>query len=98
MSAGSVVLASASVSAQSTAAPTGTNAYAAPEVLSGGRRALSPASDMYSFGMLVYHLVEEEMPWSGEDSWFISESVKVGNKPPFESEDWTADLRAFVEV
>lgn len=98
MSAGAVLRTSTSVRTQSSIVPAGTSCYAAPEVLSGGRRALSPGSDMYSFGMLVYHLVEEEAPWSGEDPGFVFRQVTAGVLPSFDSQEWTLELRQFVAV
>jgi hypothetical protein len=50
--------------------------------------------------MLVYHLVEEEAPWSGENNGFIFRQVTAGNLPPFESDNWKsqAQLERFVRV
>lgn len=76
----------------------GTDAYSAPEVTRGGRRALSPASDMYSMGMLLYHVIEEDAPWAGESNTFIVRQIEAGELPRFESSDWTTELQAFVQV
>jgi serine/threonine-protein kinase len=97
MSAGAVGRASMSVSLASRAAVTGTDAYAAPEVLDSGRSALSPASDVFSFGMLLYHLVEEEVPWAGEKPEFIVRQGREGRLPPFRSADWSPELQEFVQ-
>lgn len=59
---------------------------------------LIPASNIYSFNMLAYHMVEEEIPWCGERGGFIRRKVTSGALPPFESEEWTAALQAFVKV
>ena len=67
---------------------TGTYAYTAPEVLARGRRALSSRSDMYSMGMLLFHVVEELPPWRGEDYNFIKEEVTRGELPERQSEEW----------
>lgn len=42
----------------------GTAAYAAPEVLRGCRP--SPASDVYSFGILLWQVQTREVPFAGE--------------------------------
>ena len=40
----------------------GTPLYMAPEVLSGGTA--TPGADLYSLGVLLYHLVTNDFPWS----------------------------------
>jgi hypothetical protein len=47
--------------------------------------------------MLVYHLVEESVPWFGEADDFIVREVTTGMLPPFESEAWTPELQHLVE-
>jgi serine/threonine protein kinase len=98
MSTGAVVSVSRSISSQSGAVATGTDAYSAPEVLENGRNALSPASDMYSVGMLVYHLVEEEAPWNRENNAFIVRQATAGKLPLFKSADWNRQLEDFMTV
>ena len=98
MSSGVVVRASMAVTTRSSAATTGTDAYSAPEVISDGRAFLSSASDMYSFGMLMYHMIEEEIPWSGESSAFIARKVQSGGRPPFVAEQWTPELMELTTV
>lgn len=97
MSAGAVGRASMSVSLASRAAVTGTDAYSSPEVVERGRSALSPASDVFSLGMLLYHVVEEEVPWAGERPDFVVRQVREGQLPPFRSEDWSPELQELVQ-
>src|SRR3546814_2407055 len=58
-------------------------AYTAPEVIDGGQRSVSKASDIYSFGMLLYYLTEMEAPWDGEWDSYIVRQVMGGHLPPF---------------
>ena len=94
MSSGVVVRASMKI----TASTAGTDAYSAPEVVADGRASLSAASDMYSFGMLMYHMIEEEIPWSGESSTFIARKVQNGERPRFLASDWTPELMELTTV
>ena len=67
MSSGAIGQASVAFTNRSSTA-TGTDAYSAPEVIDLGRDGLSGASDMFSFGMLLYHVVEEKVPWRAESN------------------------------
>ena len=93
-----MVRTSTAITARSSAASTGTDAYSAPEVVTYGRTSLSAASDMFSFGMLLYHVIEEEIPWSGESSAFIVRQVKEGFRPPFVAAEWTPELMELTTV
>ena len=98
MSSGVVVRASMAITASSSAAATGTDAYSAPEVIASGRDSLSSASDMFSFGMLVYHMIEEEIPWSGQSNRFIVRQIEEGRRPPFVAAEWTPELMELTTV
>ena len=68
-------------------------------MLENGRSAaLTPASDVYSAGMLVYHMVEEEAPWDRENSAFIVWQATAGKLPLFKSAVWTRQLEEFMVV
>ena len=98
MSSGVVVRASMAATARSSVAITGTDAYSAPEVVIYGRSSLSSASDMFSFGMLVYHMIEEDIPWSGQSNRFIVRQVEEGRRPPFVAAEWTPELMELTAV
>ena len=98
MSSGAIGKASIAFTNRSSAAATGTDAYSAPEVIDLGRRALSAASDMFSFGMLIYHVVEEMVPWGGESNRFIVRQVEEGRRPLFVAADWTPELMELTTV
>ena len=98
MSFGAIGQASASFTNRSSAAAVGTDAYSAPEVIDLGRDGLSTASDMFSFGMLVYHMVEEQTPWGGQANRFIVRQVEKGRRPPFQAAEWTLELRELTTV
>ena len=98
MSSGAIGQASTAFTNRSSAGTTGTDAYSAPEVIDLGRDGLSAASDMFSFGMLMFHVVEEEVPWGGELSSFIVRQVKEGRRPPFVAADWTPELMELTTV
>ena len=98
MSSGAIGQASVAFTNRSSTAATGTDAYSAPEVIEFGRRRLSAASDMFSFAMLVYHLVEEMVPWGVESNRFIMKEVTEGRRPPFDAAEWTPALMELTTV
>ena len=98
MSPGTIGQASVAFTNRSSTAATGTDAYSAPEVIEFGRRNLSAASDMFSFAMLLYHVVEEMVPWGAESSAFIVRQVKEGRTPPLNAAEWTPELMELTTV
>ena len=57
---------------------TGTPLYMAPEVIAGG--AATPASDVYSLGVLLYHLVTRDYPVSGATFADVREAHARGER------------------
>ena len=98
MSSGTIGQASVAFTNRSSTAATGTDAYSAPEVIDLGRDGLSGASDMFSFAMLVYHVVEEMVPWGGQSNRFIVRQVEEGRRPPFDAAQWTPKLMELTTV
>ena len=78
----------------------GTIQYAAPEVLLQGDVARSEASDMFSFGMLFFHVVEEDIPWRGRDRESIVSAVCAGQLPARVADVWRSNdhLERYLEV
>jgi Tfp pilus assembly protein PilF len=58
----------------------GTPAYMAPEVLGGGRS--TPASDIYSLGVLVYECLAGRRPYEAPDLVAVVAMVLDGSEPP----------------
>lgn len=56
----------------------GTPLYAAPEVLAGGEA--TPQSDLYSLGVLLFHLVTQRYPVSGERVAAIRDAHAAGQR------------------
>jgi serine/threonine-protein kinase len=57
---------------------TGTPRYLAPELFEG--RAASPASDLYSLGVLLFHLVTDAYPVNGRDLDEIARAHRTGDR------------------
>ncbi len=60
----------------------GTPAYMPPEQAKGEVERLGPASDIYSLGATLYHLLTGQPPFDGRDLAKILESVRNGHFPP----------------
>lgn len=60
--------------------PAGTPAYVAPEVLAG--RLATPQSDVYSLGVLLYHLVTAAYPLRGRSLKEVREAHASGTRTP----------------
>ena len=73
----------------------GTPAYMAPEVLGGARA--TPASDLYSVGVLLYYLVTGRHPVEAPDMRAFLSAHKRGEMQPL-AEVSPHTPRAFVEV
>jgi serine/threonine protein kinase len=50
--------------------------YMAPEVI--GHRQLSPASDVYSLGVLLWQMLTSQQPWQGFSEYKILSAVVTG--------------------
>ena len=59
----------------------GTPAYMSPEQASGQNAELSPASDVYSLGATLYHLLTGRPPFVGTNAYAILEGVCRGQFP-----------------
>lgn len=58
----------------------GTPPYASPEQHSAAT--LSPRSDIYSFGILVYEILTQHLPWKGEKSLGVQQLVNADEQLP----------------
>jgi predicted Ser/Thr protein kinase len=66
------------VSVTQTGTVLGTSAYIAPEQASGGE--ITPQTDVYSLGVVLYELLAGEVPFPGES--FVAVAMKHINDPP----------------
>jgi len=60
----------------------GTPAFMSPEQAAGDLDRLGPASDVYSLGATLYHVLTGEAPFEGSDIGPILERVRRGDFPP----------------
>jgi serine/threonine protein kinase len=57
--------------------------WTAPEVLASYDARLTPASDMYSFGMVLWELTARKLPWGRMTAGEVIDLVKAkGQRPP----------------
>jgi len=54
--------------------------WLAPEVLDGEGH--SKASDVYSFGMVMWEVLTQQVPWHDVKSWEIVSLIRDGARPP----------------
>jgi serine/threonine protein kinase len=57
----------------------GTPAYMSPEQASGRQDLLGPASDVYSLGATLYHLLTGKAAFQGRDVWRVLQQVQEGD-------------------
>ncbi|WP_433208823.1 serine/threonine-protein kinase [Dactylosporangium sp. CS-047395] len=70
----------------------GTPAYLAPERLLSG--SVTPASDVYAFGLLLYRCLTGQLPWSGETTTqMVTAHVTVAPAPLPEIDGLSPDVR-----
>lgn len=78
-------------------APTATFEYSAPEVLDFGEsHSVGPASDVYSFGCVVWELMAGRRPWDGRVSHAVMWEVGNGGRLEVE-EAWPAAVKEMVQ-
>ena len=63
----------------------GTPCYMAPEILAAGL-GYTEKADIWSLGILIYHLVMKRSPWASNDVRDIWKAIKAENYPPLPSE------------
>jgi hypothetical protein len=66
----------------------GTGEYLAPEQASG--RPISPATDVYSLGVVLWELLAGEVPFSGEN--FVAVALRHVNEPPPSLQEQRPDI------
>lgn len=54
--------------------------WLAPEILSGGQ--CTTASDVFSFGVVMWEILTRGIPWEGKTTWAIVGDVQSGHRPP----------------
>ena len=76
----------------------GTPAYMSPEQARGEEQRLTPASDVYSLGAILYHLMTGQPPFDASSSWKTLQMTMSVPPPPPSGLHATLDPRAEVVV
>jgi len=75
-----------------------TPAYAAPELISRATSRISPSTDIYSFGITLYHMLAGHPPFEGDDYQEIYRRHLNEVAPPLSSMGVSKSLSDFVEM
>jgi len=74
----------------------GTAHYAAPEDLCENLFALTPAADMFSFGIICWEAMSGQRPWQGEQASAVAAGVgREGARLPMR-DNWPVDMRSLM--
>jgi serine/threonine protein kinase len=72
----------------------GTPEYCAPEMLAGDP--FDQRSDLYSFGLVLYELVERKRPWAGSDENELLKARLKNQPPKISHPDCPSDIEALI--
>jgi serine/threonine protein kinase len=71
------------------------HAWMEPELVGGHTSKFSKASDMYSFGVIVWEIFSQEIPWEGFDALAISIALREQKQLQIR-DSWPSDVRKFL--
>lgn len=71
--------------------------YAAPELFMDPTPHRKTSSDVYAYGMVMYAVVTQKVPYGGVDPRVLQRLIEDGQRPPM-SEDWVKEHGEAVEL